>query len=144
MSGPRVLAIGVFDLLHVGHLRFLQFARARGSHLTVLAAPDALALSSKRRLPWIDQQQRMEMLRGLACVDRVALLPATLEDPAGVAGWIVDLDVQLVVVGDEWRGSARWQRLTPVLAELGIAVEYAPPNPGVSTSAIAARILGAG
>ena len=40
MSGKRVMAVGVFDLLHAGHLHYLEQAKALGEHLTVVVAHD--------------------------------------------------------------------------------------------------------
>ena len=62
-SAARVLACGVFDLFHVGHLRYLSYARGRGAHLTALVSPDALVFAFKKKRPWIAQEQRMEGLR---------------------------------------------------------------------------------
>ena len=36
----RVMAVGVFDLLHAGHLHYLEQAKALGDHLTVVVAHD--------------------------------------------------------------------------------------------------------
>jgi len=67
-----VLANGCFDLLHVGHLRYLQDAASRGDRLVVAINTDA----SVRRLkgearPFMPAEERAELLAGLACVDRV-------------------------------------------------------------------------
>ncbi len=69
-----VFANGVFDLLHVGHVRYLQAARALGDKLLVAVNSDA----STRRLkgegrPVIPQAERLELLEALACTDAVLL-----------------------------------------------------------------------
>jgi len=72
-AGVRVvLANGCFDLLHVGHLRYLEDAASRGDRLAVAINSDA----SVRRLkgphrPWMPAAERAELLAALACVDRV-------------------------------------------------------------------------
>lgn len=76
-SEPRareglVLANGLFDLLHVGHVRYLEGARAQGSALLVAVNSD----DSARRLkgsgrPVVALDERLEMLAALACVDWV-------------------------------------------------------------------------
>ncbi|MDP6539093.1 MAG: adenylyltransferase/cytidyltransferase family protein [Planctomycetota bacterium] len=81
-GGVRVvLANGCFDLLHVGHLRYLTDARSRGDLLVVAVNTD----ESVRRLkgsgrPCTPLAERAELLAGLSCVDRVvAFAEADLE-----------------------------------------------------------------
>ena len=69
-----VFTNGCFDLLHVGHLRYLQEARSLGDCLVVGVNSD----DSVRRLkgpsrPLVGELERAEMLAGLACVDYVTL-----------------------------------------------------------------------
>lgn len=68
------LANGVFDLLHVGHLRYLQGARALGDRLVVAVNADSSvrALKGPTR-PVIPEDERIELLCGLSCVDAVLL-----------------------------------------------------------------------
>lgn len=63
---------GVFDLLHVGHIRLLQFARAQGDHLVVAINSDASAYRIKGPgRPVVPAHERAEVLRALRCVDDV-------------------------------------------------------------------------
>lgn len=65
-----VLANGCFDLLHVGHLRYLRDARARGDCLVVALNSDASARALKGAgRPVVPLAERAELLLGLACVD---------------------------------------------------------------------------
>jgi rfaE bifunctional protein nucleotidyltransferase chain/domain len=76
-AGRRVaFANGIFDLLHVGHVRYLQAARREADLLVVGVNSDA----SARRLkgpgrPLIPQQERAEIVAALSCVDYVTLFP---------------------------------------------------------------------
>jgi rfaE bifunctional protein nucleotidyltransferase chain/domain len=77
LDGRRVvLTNGVFDLLHVGHLRYLQAARALGDLLIVGVNSDAStrALKGPAR-PIVPEDERAELLAGLACVDTVVVFP---------------------------------------------------------------------
>ncbi len=69
---PLVLANGVFDLLHVGHLRYLEAASALGATLVVAVNGDdcARALKGPGR-PVIPAAERAELVAGLGCVDHV-------------------------------------------------------------------------
>lgn len=138
--GKRILVTGVFDLFHVGHLRYLQYARRQGARLTVAVTPDALCLARKGKQPAIHESQRLEIVQGLGWVDEARFMPTSLELTQETAGWISAWHIDLVVVGGEWEGSARWQRLIPVLAERGIAVLFAPHTQGISSTDIAQRI----
>lgn len=74
-EAPKVITTnGCFDLLHVGHLRYLQACRQAADILVVLLNTDA----SVRRLkgpkrPIVNESDRAELLAGLACVDYVTL-----------------------------------------------------------------------
>lgn len=136
MTHRHVLAIGVFDLFHVGHLRYLQFARSKGSRLSVGVTPDDIVLATKHKLPVIPQEQRVEMINGLGWVDAVKLLPTTTENTAATVEWMQEWDIDHVVVGGEWLQHPRWMRLIPVLAERNISVSFAPHTDGISSTKI--------
>ncbi len=76
---PRriVLANGCFDLLHVGHVRYLTAARALGDVLVVGLNSDASvrALKGEGR-PRVPVAERAELLLALRCVDRVVVFDA--------------------------------------------------------------------
>ncbi len=64
----RVLAVGVFDLLHAGHLHYLEQAKALGDHLTVVIAHDDTVRVRKHE-PVTGQDLRCRMVKGLKPVD---------------------------------------------------------------------------
>ena len=74
-EGKRVaLANGVFDLLHVGHVRYLQGARALADVLVVAVNSDASTRANKGPgRPVIPEHERAELLAALACVDAVVV-----------------------------------------------------------------------
>jgi rfaE bifunctional protein nucleotidyltransferase chain/domain len=68
------LANGIFDLFHVGHLRYLQGARALADELVVAVNSDRSARENKGpSRPVVPEGERAEILAGLACVDRVVI-----------------------------------------------------------------------
>ena len=76
-QGKRlVFTNGCFDLLHVGHVRYLQAARALGDALVVAVNGDASvrALKGPSR-PVNPEADRAEVLSALACVDYVVIFP---------------------------------------------------------------------
>jgi len=70
-----ILVGGCFDLIHYGHLQFLQKARALGDHLVVALESDEFIRQHKHREPIHTQTQRAAILRALTMVDEVIELP---------------------------------------------------------------------
>lgn len=73
-----VLANGVFDILHIGHLRHLQAARKLGDWLVVSITKDAYVNKGPRRPVFTDRERR-EMVQALDVVDRTILVESALE-----------------------------------------------------------------
>src|SRR3989440_6287342 len=73
-----VVTNGCFDLLHVGHVRYLQAARALGDALVVGLNNDHSVRELKGAdRPVNNERDRAEVLAALACVDFVAIFPDT-------------------------------------------------------------------
>lgn len=67
---------GCFDVLHLGHLRYLQVARQQGDVLVVGVNSDSSVRELKgESRPLIPDVERAEMLGGLECVDYVVIFP---------------------------------------------------------------------
>jgi len=68
------LANGIFDLFHVGHLRYLEGAKALGDVLVVAVNNDASTRRNKGPgRPVVPEEERAEIVAALACVDHVVL-----------------------------------------------------------------------
>ena len=76
-AGKKIVATnGCFDLLHVGHVRYLQAARALGDLLVVGLNGDRSVHELKGAgRPITTQRDRAEILAALACVDLVTIFP---------------------------------------------------------------------
>lgn len=68
----RVMASGVFDILHPGHLRYLQEAREQGDELVVVVATDATVRRRKHE-PITPERMRLELVSALKMVDHAYL-----------------------------------------------------------------------
>ena len=67
---------GCFDVLHLGHLRYLQAARQLGDLLVVAVNSDSSVRQLKgENRPLVPEAERAEMLAGLGCVDYVVIFP---------------------------------------------------------------------
>ena len=73
-----VLANGIFDLFHVGHVRYLEGAAAEGDFLVVAVNGDHCARQLKGEgRPFLSAAERAEIVAALRCVDRVVVFEET-------------------------------------------------------------------
>ena len=140
-AGRRVvLTNGVFDLLHTGHLYYLQQARALGDALIIALNSDASvrALKGPAR-PVQSEEQRAYALGALACVEAVVIfreprltaeIGALRPDVYCKAG-----DYTLEKLNAEERAA---------LQQVGAEIKFLPFLPGFSTTHLIARIKAAG
>ena len=129
-----VFTNGVFDILHPGHLRYLQQARAFGDVLMVGLNSDASVRRNKGpQRPINPQEERAEVLGALDCVDAVVMFDE--DTPAEIIGAI---QPDVLVKGADWGENAIVGRDT-VEARGGRVVRI-PVEPGFSTTAIIERI----
>lgn len=93
-----VFTNGVFDLLHVGHLRYLQAAGAEGDHLVVAVNTDDTVRAAKGPdRPVHPADDRAELLAGLTAVDLV-----TIFDEPTPAALIAAVQPDVLVKGADW------------------------------------------
>jgi len=97
-GGTVVFTNGVFDLLHPGHVRYLQDARALGDALIVGLNSDRSVRSNKgRERPITPETERAEILLALECVDAVAIFDD--DTPAEI---IKRVQPDVLVKGADW------------------------------------------
>jgi len=134
-NGRRVVFTnGCFDLLHPGHIRSRELARALGDMLIVGLNSDASVrqLKGKGR-PVITERERAEILAALECVDAVVIF-----DDRTPREMITGLLPDVLVKGGDWPGDQIVGREEVEAA--GGRVVSVPVVPGYSTSAILERI----
>lgn len=134
-AGGRAIVFtnGVFDLLHPGHVRYLQAARAEGDVLVVAVNSDRSVRANKGpSRPVMPEHERAEVLSALACVDAVVVFDE--ETPAAI---IARLQPDVLVKGADWAADAIVGRDT--VESRGGRVVRVPVEAGWSTSAIIDR-----
>jgi FAD synthetase len=75
-NGKTVLASGVFDLLHLGHVKFLEEAKKTGgknARLVVIIARDSTVIGTKAKKPIMPENQRRTLVQSLRVVDEAIL-----------------------------------------------------------------------
>jgi glycerol-3-phosphate cytidylyltransferase len=114
-------APGAYDLFHIGHLNILKHAAEHCDVLVAGVVSDEMLLQSKGRLPVVPLAERLEIVRNLRFVDAVHAEVV----PDKIDTWReVRLDV--IFKGDDWRGTAKGDRLERDFAEVGVEVRYFP------------------
>jgi D-beta-D-heptose 7-phosphate kinase / D-beta-D-heptose 1-phosphate adenosyltransferase len=135
-KGKRIVFTnGCFDLLHIGHIRYLEEAKALGDVLVVGINSD----SSVRKLkgpkrPILPEEERTEILSGLGCVDYI-----TLFDEIDPLKLITSLQPNVLVKGGDWTKGQTVGR--EVVERSGGEVVILPFVQGASTSNLIETIL---
>jgi len=134
-GGKRVVFTnGVFDILHPGHLRYLQHARSLGDALIVGLNADASVRRNKGpERPINPQEERAEILEALACVDAVVLFEEDTPDRI-----IKAIQPDILVKGADWGKNAIVGRDT--VEARGGKVVRVPIEQGFSTTEIIRKI----
>jgi rfaE bifunctional protein nucleotidyltransferase chain/domain len=128
-----VLTNGCFDLLHVGHVRYLQAARQLGDVLVVGVNSDASVRSLKGPSRPINQENdRAEVLAALACVDQALIFTERSADHL-----IEAIHPDLYVKAGDYSLETLPERET--LIRLGIQAAFVPFEQGYSTTQTLAR-----
>jgi rfaE bifunctional protein nucleotidyltransferase chain/domain len=127
---------GHFDLLHVGHVRYLRAARALGDALVVGLNSDDSARARKPGRPLVPEDERAELLAALDCVDVVVIFDGL------TANRLVEaLQPEVYVKGGDWGQPGGPQPPeAEAVAAYGGRVVFLPYVPNRSTSNLIARI----
>lgn len=134
--GVVVMTNGHFDLLHIGHVRYLQAARALGDVLLVGLNSDASARARKPGRPLVPEADRAELLAALACVDAVVIF-----DDLTAIHLVHALRPEVYVKGGDWgRPDGPQPPEAAVVTGYGGRVAYLPYVPDRSTTLIIERI----
>jgi D-beta-D-heptose 7-phosphate kinase/D-beta-D-heptose 1-phosphate adenosyltransferase len=134
-SGRKIVFTnGVFDILHPGHLRYLQAARAHGDLLIVGLNSDASVRRNKGPgRPINNEAERAEVLLALECLDAVSVFDE--DTPADI---IHRVQPDVLVKGADWPADQIVGRDT-VEARGGVVIRE-PVEQGYSTTAIIEKI----
>jgi len=129
LSRRTVITFGTFDVLHVGHIRVLDRARALGDRLVVGVSADQLNISKKGRAPVFSQDERLEIVGSLRVVDEV-FVEESLELKRE---YVTKYGAVVLAMGNDWEG--KFDYLSDICE-----VVYFPRTPSVSTTALIEHI----
>ena len=128
---------GGWDMFHIGHLRILERARAQCDRLVVGVVTDEALMAAKGKVPMVPFAQRAAVVAAIGLVDEVVADASSNK----LRAWErVGFDV--LFKGDDWRGTAKGDRLEAEMAQVGVELRYFPYTPHTSSTALRS-VLGA-
>ena len=139
-AGKKVVATnGCFDVLHVGHIRYLQAARALGDCLIVGVNGD----NSTRELkgparPINSEIDRAEVVAALAAVDLVTIFPEVR-----ATRFLELAQPSIYVKGGDYSVDSLNDSERKILQQIGTDIRIIPFEPGYSTSSLLAKLTSA-
>lgn len=96
----KVFVNGSFDILHIGHLDLLNFAKSQGDYLLVAIDSDRRIAEKKGNdRPFNDETNRATLMSNLKAVDAVKIF----DSDQGLIDIIKDYDPDIMIVGSDWR-----------------------------------------
>lgn len=129
MNKTIVYVSGTFDLFHRNHLKMIEYGAGLGDTLIIGVSTDELVCTYKNP-PAIPFEERIAIIEALKYPD-VVIPQRSLEHTVRVK----DLNIDIFVVGDDWRGKYDYLR------DLGVKVFYFPYGAGVSSSSLKKQIF---
>lgn len=131
-----VLTNGCFDLLHVGHVRYLQAARALGDALAVaINGDDSVRVLKGQGHPLNTESDRAEIVAALECVDYAVLFPEVR-----VTRLIEKVRPSIYVKGGDYTPATLHPEEHAALEKIGAEIRILPCELGHSTSGLIARM----
>ncbi|MBA3283194.1 MAG: adenylyltransferase/cytidyltransferase family protein [Acidimicrobiia bacterium] len=134
MAPPRIgYAPGVFDLFHIGHLNILRESRQFCDHLVAGVISDEMTQRVKGALPVVPLSERLDIVASIRFVDE-----AVVEDVAHKLEMWERLKFDVVIKGDDWRGTDKGDKLEADFATVGVDVAYLPYTERTSSTMLRA------
>ena len=121
---------GVYDLFHIGHLNLLRKAKAQCDYLIVGVSTDEL-VSYKHKQAVIPFVERKEIVAAIKYVDEIV----TQENMNKMEAW-EKYHFDVMFVGDDWKGTDKWNKIEADLNAVGAQVVYFPYTKGTSSTLI--------
>lgn len=121
---------GVYDLFHIGHLNLLRRAKEQCDYLIVGVSSDDLVMY-KNKHSVIPFEERIEIVRSIKYVDEA--VPQLNMNK--MEAW-EKYHFNKMFVGDDWKGTEKWNRIESEMNSVGVEVVYFPYTKGTSSTLI--------
>ncbi len=134
----RGYTAGVYDMFHVGHLNVIKNAKALCDYLIVAVSTDEVVEHNKHKktiIPFVDRVQIVEAIR---YVDEV--VPQESYDIEGKIKAAIDNKIDVMFVGDDWKGTEKWNQIEEKLNAVGVKLIYLPHTDGISSTMLREKV----
>lgn len=127
---------GVYDMFHVGHLNVIMKAKEYCEYLIVAVSTDEVVRKSKHKTPIIKYEDRVRIIEAIRYVDEVV----SQTDYADKLSPAIKYGIDVMFVGDDWKGTEKWNRIEQQLNEIGIDLMYLPYTHSISSAMLREKI----
>ena len=127
---------GTFDMFHVGHLNLLKNAKERCDYLVVGVNSDELVINYKHKKPVVPSEERVQIVEAIKYVDQV-IVTDTLDKKAA---WD-KIAYSRLFIGDDWKGSDRWNKTEEEMKQYGVEVVYLPYTKTTNSTLLREKLL---
>ena len=126
---------GVYDMFHIGHLNLLKRAKEQCDYLVVGVTTDELA-QYKHKTPIVPYEERRQIVESIKYVD-LAVPQENMDKLASCKKYNADV----IFVGDDWKGTDKWNKIEEDLATIGAEVVYFPYTKGTSSTILREKLV---
>lgn len=123
---------GVYDMFHIGHLNIIKNAKSLCDYLIVAVSTDEVVEQNKHKKTIIPFADRVKIVEAIRYVDKV--VPQDSYDIDGKIKAAIDNKIDVMFVGDDWKGTEKWNRIEEKLNTIGVKLIYLPHTDGISSS----------
>lgn len=127
---------GVYDMFHIGHLNLIMKAKKYCDHLIVAISTDEVVLKNKNKKPIINFEDRKKIVEAIRYVDEV-VPQIDYTDKKSAA---IKYNIDVMFVGDDWKGTEKWNHIEKELSEIGVDVIYLPYTQSISSTILREKI----
>jgi glycerol-3-phosphate cytidylyltransferase len=125
---------GVYDMFHIGHLNLLNHAKEYCDYLVVGVNSDKLVEEYKKKKTVINERERAQIVANIKAVDKVIIVNTLDKEEI-----LKKIKFDAVFIGDDWKGSPRWNATEEAMKKYGVDVVYLKHTENISSTIL--RVL---
>lgn len=134
----RGYTAGVYDMFHIGHLNVLRNAKALCNELIVGVSTDEVVEKNKNKKTIIPFDERIKIIEAIKYVDKA--VPQTTYSIEGKIESAKENKIDVMFVGDDWKGTEKWNKIEEELKKINVDVVYLPHTDGISSTMLREKI----